>query len=160
MCGVSVAPSGFYVAGGWSADGVRARKRLAPKLGEGDGGVFEVFAEKTLDEDPQVFPGFGEDEGLRGLGPVELEAGGLGGDPDLADRGVGGEDELSGAVLEQDIEDAVLLLGFESSGLFGDDEGLLERGEGAVGFTAEGGFVDQGHRGSSLRQAELGVILG
>ncbi len=116
-----------------------------PRLGEGDGGVFQVFAEEALDKEPQVFAGFREDESFRGFGPIELEAGGLGGDPDLADGGVGGEDELSGSVFEEDVEDAVLLLGFEAAGLFGDDEGLLERGEGSVGFTAEGGFVDGGH---------------
>ena len=113
--------------------------------GEGDGGVFEVFAEKALDEGAQVFAGFRENEAVGASGPVEFEAGGLGGDPDLANGCVGGEDEFSGSVLEEDVEDAMLLLGFKAAGFFGSDEGLLEGGQGGVGFAAEGGFVDERH---------------
>ena len=67
------------------------------------------------------------------------------GDPDLANGCVGGEDEFSGSVLEEDVEDAMLLLGFKAAGFFGSDEGLLEGGQGGVGFAAEGGFVDERH---------------
>ncbi len=80
---------------------------------------------------------------MGGVGPLEFEAGGLGGDPYLADWGVGGDDELAGAVLEDDVHDAVVVLELEGAGVvFGGDEGLLEGLEGVVGFAAEGGFVD------------------
>ena len=91
----------------------------------------------------EVFAGFGEGEGAGGFGPVEFEAGGLGGDPDLADGSVGGNDEFGGAVFEDDVHDAVVVFELEGAVVvFGDDEGLLEGFEGAVGFAAEGGFVD------------------
>ena len=112
---------------------------------EGDGGVVEVFAEEALGEGFEVFAGFGEGEGVGGFGPVEFEAGGLGGDPDLADRSVGGDDEFGGAVFEDDVHDAVVVFELEGAVVvFGCDEGLLEGFEGAVGFAAEGGFVDHG----------------
>ncbi len=95
-------------------------------LAEGDGGVFEVFAKEAFDEGSQVFAGLREDEALGGVGPVELKASGLGGDPDLANGGVGGKNELSWAVLEEDVENAVVFFRFEASGLLGGDEGLLE----------------------------------
>jgi hypothetical protein len=112
-------------------------------LGERDGWIVEVFAQEALGEGLQVFSGFGEDEGTRSLGPLKLEAGGGGGDPELADGSIWREDEFAGAVFEDDVEDAVVLFGFEGFGvLFGDDEGLLEGFEGAVGFAAERCFVE------------------
>jgi hypothetical protein len=102
-----------------------------------------VFTEEALGEGLEVFTGLGEGEGVGGLGPVELVAGGLSGDPDLADGGVGSDDEFGRAVFEDDVHDAVVV--FELKGavvVFGCDEGLLEGFEGAVGFAAEGGFVD------------------
>lgn len=80
-------------------------------------------------------------------GPVELEAGGQGRDPDLPDRGVRGEDELAVVVLEDDVQDSVLLLGFKGNLVgvalfFGEDEGLLQGFKGLVGFTAKGHFIE------------------
>ena len=109
---------------------------------EGDGGIGEVFSEQTLGEGFEVFASFGEGEGVGGVGPLELEAGGDGGDPDLADGGVGGNDKLGGAVLEDDIHDAVVVFELEGAGgVLGGDESLLEGFEGVVGVAAEGGFV-------------------
>jgi hypothetical protein len=116
---------------------------VAAASGEGDAGVFEVLAEKALDEGLEVLSGFGEGEGAGGFGPVELVAGGLRGDPDLTDGGVGGDDELAGAVLEDDVHDAVVVFELEACVVvLGGDEGLLEGLKGFVGFAAEGGFVD------------------
>jgi hypothetical protein len=115
------------------------------RSGEGDGGVAEVLAEEALSEGFEVFAGFGEGKGASAFGEFEFEAGGLGGDPDLADRGVGGDDKFTAAILEDDVHDAVVVLELERAGVvFGGDEGLLERFEGQVGFAAEGGFVDHG----------------
>jgi hypothetical protein len=109
--------------------------------GERDGGVSELLLQQPLGEQAEVFAGLGQSEGLLFFGPVELEAGGQGRDPDLPDGRVRGEDELAGVVLEDDVEDAVLLFGFEGNLvglalLFGKDEGLLQSLKGAVGFTA------------------------
>ena len=90
-------------------------------------------------------PVLGRAKARRGFGPLEFVAGGLGGDPDLADGGVGGDDEFAGAVLEDDVHDAVVVFELEGAGVvLGGDEGLLEGFEGVVGFAAEGGFVDHG----------------
>ncbi len=109
---------------------------------EGDGGVVELLAEEALGERAEVFAGLGQREGVGRVVPLQLEGGGERGDPDLADGGVGGEDELGRAVFEEDVEDAVLLLGLETAVFLGADEGLLEGVEGFVGLVAEGGFVD------------------
>jgi len=81
-----------------------------------------VLLEETLYELEEVLAGFGENEAVARVGPVEFEAGGLGGDPYLAYRRIGCEDEFTGAVFEEDVEDAVLLFRLEASCLFGDDE--------------------------------------
>src|SRR5271163_3682006 len=83
-------------------------------LGEGDGGVVEVLAEQALGEGFEIFSGLGECEGVGGFGPLEFVAGGLSGDPDLTDRSVGGDDELAGAVLEDDVHDAVVVFELEA----------------------------------------------
>jgi len=113
------------------------------RSGESNGWVVELFAEKALDEGLEFFSGLGKREGLRRVGPVELVAGGLGRDPDLADGRVGGDDELAGAIFKDDVHDAVIVFVLEGSvALLSGDERLLEGFEGTVGFAAEGCFVD------------------
>jgi hypothetical protein len=125
-------------------------------LRERDGGVVELFAKKALDEGLEVFAGFGKREGLRGVGPFQLIAGSLGGDPDLADGGVGRDDEFAGAILEDDVHDAVVVFILEGAvALLGSDERLLEGFEGTVGFAAEGCFVD--HEVSVRQRSVWGV---
>ncbi len=104
-----------------------------------------MFAEEALDQGLQIFAGLGKDEAVRGFGPVQLEAGGLSGDPDLADGRIWGENELSRSILEEYVENAILLLCFEAPGLFGDDEGLLQGRECGICLAAEGDFVEKGH---------------
>ena len=103
-----------------------------------------MLAKQALDEGLEIFAGLGKGEGAGGFGPVELIAGGEGGDPDLADGSVGRDDELAGAVPEDDVHDAVVVLELEGTVgiVFGGDEGLLEGFEGVVGVAAEGGFVE------------------
>jgi hypothetical protein len=113
------------------------------RLMKRDGRVAEVLAEQTLSERFEVFAGFGECEGVGWFGPVKLVAGGLGRDPDLANGSVGSDDELAGAVLEDDVHDTVVVFELEGAVVvLGGDEGLLEGFEGTVGFAAEGCFVD------------------
>lgn len=112
-------------------------------LGEGDAGVVEVLAEQALGEGFEVFSGLRECEGVGGFSPLQFVAGGLSGDPNLTDWSVGGDDELAGAVLEDDVHDAVVVFEFEACVVvLGGDERLLEGLEGFVGHAAEGGFVD------------------
>jgi hypothetical protein len=91
------------------------------------------------------------------LGRVKV----LGGDPDLADGGVGCHDEFAGAILEDDVHDAVVVFVLEGPvALFGFDERLLEGFEGTVGFAAEGGFVDHkvSVRDSGVGEEAAGAI--
>ena len=89
-------------------------------------GVVELLAEESLGEGAEVFAGSGEGEGMGGVVPLEFEGGGQGGDPDLSNGGVRGEDEFGAAVIEEHVEDAVLFLGLEASNcFFGTEEGLL-----------------------------------
>ena len=101
-----------------------------------------MFAQEAFGKSCQAFAGFREKEATRGFRPVELETGRLGGDPNLANGGVGGKDELSGAIFKKDVEDTVLFFSLESTGFLGRDERLLEGGQGVIGFAAEGSFVD------------------
>ena len=111
--------------------------------------VGEEFAEEALGEGLQGFASLREDEGGGGLGPVELEAGGLGRDPDLTDGGVRGEDELGGALVKEDVEDAVVVFGLEAAFFLGVDEGLLE------------GFRGRGRtRGGRWLRRSLGLVYG
>ena len=135
-------------------------RRSFEGLGEGDAGVVELLAEQAFGESAEVFAGFGEGEGVRGFVPLEFVGGGERGDPDLANGGVGGEDELGGTVFEENVEDAVLLVGLEAAGFFGAEEGLLERFEGLVGFVAEGGLVDHAETSVTVgRAAGRGLVL-
>jgi len=75
-----------------------------------------VFFDEAVDERDEFFAGAGKDEGP-GCGiPVEFETGGEGRDPDLANRGIGSDDELGGWFFKDDVEDAVLLFDFEAGG--------------------------------------------
>lgn len=112
--------------------------------GEADGGIGELLLKEALGEELECLAGFGEDEGFGFGAPLELEAGGEGGNPDLADGGLGGENELGGAILEENVEDAVLFLGFEPALFLGVDEGLLEIFQGGVGDAAKLGFINHG----------------
>jgi len=72
-----------------------------------------MFADEAIDEDAESLSGAGQDELLeRGI-PVEFEAGGERGDPDLAYRRVGRDDEAGSRIFEEDVEHATLFLNFE-----------------------------------------------
>jgi hypothetical protein len=96
--------------------------------------------DEAIDEGRELFAGAGKDEALARV-PVEFEAGGEGGDPDLADRRVRRDNELGGRVVEYDVQDAVLLFDFEAAVLFGIDQALLERFDGVIGVPAKSEFI-------------------
>ena len=73
----------------------------------------------------------------------------------MTDGGVWRDDELAGAVLKDNVHDAVVVFELKDARvIFGGDEGLLEGFECCVGFAAEGGFVNHG---SSLAGWGCGV---
>ena len=73
-----------------------------------------MFADEGIDEDAESLSGAGQDELLeRGI-PVEFEAGGERGDPDLAHRRVGRDDEPGGGILKENIQHSALLLDLET----------------------------------------------
>jgi hypothetical protein len=115
---------------------------IAKLLSGGRSQLF-VFFDEAVDQGDEFFAGAGKDEGP-GCGiPVEFETGGEGRDPDLANRGIGSDDELGGWFFKDDVEDAVLLFDFEAGFVFffTGDEVLLECFECAFGGASEFEFV-------------------
>lgn len=108
---------------------------------ESDGIVAEVLLDEPLRERLQVFAGARQDEGLSFVGPAELEAGGQGRNPDLADGSVGSEDKFGRWCIEEDVQNAILLFGFKVALFFCGDQAFLQGFEGRIGFAAEGEFV-------------------
>ena len=73
-----------------------------------------MLADEAIDEGGESFAGAGQDKFLeRGI-PVEFEAGGERGDPDLANWRVGRDDEAGRGIFEEDIQHAALFLDFET----------------------------------------------
>ena len=73
-----------------------------------------MLADEAIDEGGKGFTGAGQNELLELGIPVEFEAGGEGGDPDLAYWRVGRDDEAGRGILEEDIQHAALFLDFET----------------------------------------------
>jgi hypothetical protein len=100
--------------------------------------------EEPLHEDGEILAGFGEDEGVLGVAPLQFEAGGEGGDPNLADGSVGSYDEFAGWVIEDDVKDAILFFGLEDAVFFGGKERLLESFQSLVRVGAKLCFFQHG----------------
>ena len=73
-----------------------------------------MLADEAIDEGGEGFAGAGQDELLELGIPVEFEAGGERGDPDLAYRRVGRDDEAGSRIFEEDVEHATLFLDLET----------------------------------------------
>ena len=73
-----------------------------------------MLADEAIDEGAESFAGAGQDEFLELGIPVEFEAGGERGDPDLAHRRIGCDDEAGRWILEENVEHAALFLDFEA----------------------------------------------
>src|ERR1035441_4084075 len=116
-----------------------------PGSTQGEGGIVQRFAQQALGEREQGLAGLGQDKRLGSLRPLQFEAGSLRGNPYLADGRVWRNHELAGAVLKDDVHDAVVVFELEAARpVFGGDDGLLQGFEGVVGFAAEAGFVKHG----------------
>src|SRR5580692_1477612 len=90
-----------------------------------------MLANEPIDEDGERFAGAGQNE-LFELGiPVEFEAGGGRGDPDLANRRVERDDEPGRGILKEDVERAALFPDLEACPLafFARDEVPFEVAE-------------------------------
>lgn len=98
-----------------------------------------MLADEAIDEGGKGFTGAGQNELLELGIPVEFEAGGEGGDPDLAYWRVGRDDEAGGGVLEEDVKHAALFLDFETGLLafLTCDEAPLEVAEGCFSRAPE-----------------------
>jgi len=73
-----------------------------------------MLADEAIDKSGESFAGARQDE-LFELGiPIEFEAGGERGDPDLAHRRVGRDDETGSGILEEDVQNTALFLDFET----------------------------------------------
>lgn len=109
----------------------------------------ELLLDEALDEGLERRSVFGQEKVVGFAGPVQFEAGGEGGDPNLADGRVGSDDEFGPGVFKEDVEDAVLLFDIESAVLFGNEEGLFEGFESAVRVIAKLSFIE--HTGPVYR---------
>jgi len=119
--------------------------RRSPVSDQNDRRVAEMFAQQALGERDQCFASLGQDECAGGFGPFQLEAGGQGRDPDLADGRVGRDHKLGRTVLEDNVHHAIVIFELKAAGgVFGSDEGLLQGFEGVVGLAAKAGFVKHG----------------
>ena len=106
-----------------------------------------MLLEEPLGQRHEILAGLGENEGSGFIRPFQLEACGEGGDPDLADRSVRGEDEFTAIMLEDDVENAVFFFGLKWNLVrltlfFSPNEGLFQSIEGLIGFAAESGFIE------------------
>jgi len=122
-------------------------------LRERDAWVVELFAEQAFGEDAKVLAGLGKGEGLHGFIPFQFVGRGKRRDPNLSNRGIWSEDELCGAVLEEDVEDAIFFVGFKTASFLSAEEGLLEGFQGFVGFVAESSLVN--HAETSVTVARV-----
>src|ERR1700686_337773 len=105
----------------------------------------ELFGNDAAHYFEQIFASFFGDEGVLGLGPAELEAGGKGGDPDFADGGVWRNDELGFlGFLEDDFKLAAFPFDVETVLVAEIQKTTLEIVEGGVGFSLEVLFVEHG----------------
>ena len=98
-------------------------------------------ADGAGDQRHQRLAGFGNDEGAARGVPIQLEALHLGGNPDLADRGVGADDELGGRRFELDYQRSAAEVGFKIVALAGGQKPPVEVIQGLVGAVLKLLFV-------------------
>jgi len=113
-------------------------------LAEDDLSVAEMLGNQAGDERFERLSGLRKYEGLRGLVPVELEAGGESGNPNLPDGRVGSENKFGGWLLKADVEDTVLFFHLKIGIGLSEDEGFFQGFQGAVRVAPKGDFVKHG----------------
>src|SRR6266478_2611105 len=102
----------------------------------------ELLRDDAAHNVEKIFAGFFEDEGVFGVGPAELEAGGEGGNPDFANGSVWGNDEFGFfGFLEDDLELATFAFHVEAVFVAESEQAALEVVESGVGFSLEVFFV-------------------
>src|SRR6267143_2648816 len=93
----------------------------------------ELLRDDAAHNVEKIFAGFFEDEGVFGVGPAELEAGGEGGDPDFANGSVWRNDEFGFfGFLENDFEFAAFAFHVEAVLVAGGKQAALEVVESGV----------------------------
>src|SRR5258708_39953021 len=103
----------------------------------------ELLRDDAAHNVEKIFAGFFEDEGVFGVGPAELEAGGEGGDPDFANGSVWGNDEFGFfGFLENDFEFAAFAFHVETMFVAQSQEAAFEILKSSVGLSLEVFFVN------------------
>src|ERR1051326_1820438 len=113
--------------------------------------IANLLVDQSGDQGLEGLTGLGKDEVVLFRGPVQLEAGGEGGDPDLVDGGIGRNDELGGRIVKGDVDSAAGVLDFKIGILLSLDQRLLEGIQRAFGLltrseVGHGGIVKHGAR--------------
>lgn len=102
----------------------------------------ELLLDEALDQGDERGSVLWQNEVAGFVGPVELEAGGEGGDPDLTNGRVGRDDELCAGFLKEDVDGSGLFFDLKTAVFFGLEEGFHEGFESAVRVIAECSFVE------------------
>jgi hypothetical protein len=106
----------------------------------------ELLGKDARHDFGEGFAGGGEDESGFFFGPNEFEAGGEGGNPDLANRGLRADDETGFlGVFEEEFEFAGFAFDFEAEFIGDGKEALFEGVEGFVTADAESLFVHESY---------------
>src|SRR6266852_2798631 len=120
----------------------------------------ELLGDDAAHDVDEVFAGFFEDEGVLGFRPGELEAGGERGNPDFANRSVGGNYKFCFlGLLENDFELAAFAFDVEAVFVAKREQSPFQIFEGDVGFSLEVFFVKHNSRVSELRFDGLGDFV-
>lgn len=108
--------------------------------------VLLVFADEAINQRDEFFAGSGKDEGGGGGVPIEFETCGESGDPYLANRRIGRDDEFAGRLFENDVQNTILFLDLEAGLVFffADNEMFFQRFQSALSRTAKLHFVLHG----------------
>ena len=121
----------------------------------------ELLRDDAAHHVEKTFAGLFEDEGVFGVGPAELEAGGEGGDPDFANGSVWRNDEFGFfGLIEDDFELAAFAFDVKIMLVAKCEQATLEIVESGVGFALEVFFVKHEVRVSELRFDGFGDFFG
>ena len=113
-------------------------------LAEDDLAVAEMLGNQAGDERLEGLAGFRKYEGLRGVVPVELEAGGESGNPNLPDGSVGSENKFGGRLFKADVEDTILFFHLKVGIGLGEDQCFFQGFQSAIRVAPKGDFVKHG----------------
>ena len=106
--------------------------------------IAEMLGDQAGDKRFEGLAGFGKDEGLRVIVPVEFEAGGQSRNPDLSDRSIGSENKFGGRFFKADVEHSILFFHFKVGIGLGEDESFFQGFQSAVRVAPKADLVKHG----------------